>query len=53
VRGLEVPYFVTLAGLPLLKKRHFEAATVSRVAAVARPVPSRPLAAHRGAFRSI
>jgi O-antigen ligase len=53
VRGLEVPYFITLAGIPLLKNRDAAAVRVSSVVAVSGPVPSRPLTAHRTSVKSI
>jgi putative inorganic carbon (HCO3(-)) transporter len=53
VRGLEAPYFITLAGLPLLKTRAAKLATVSSVVTVARSVAPRPLTAHRGSINSV
>ena len=51
VRALEVPYFITLAGIPSLKT--WAAKTVpAPVVAVARPVPHRPLTAQRGSVHS-
>ena len=53
VRGLEVPYFTALAGIPLLKNRAVQAVRAATVVAVTRPVPPRPLVAHRGSATSI
>jgi putative inorganic carbon (HCO3(-)) transporter len=47
-KDLEAPYFITLAGIPLLKNREVVAAQVNSLVAVARPGPSRPLPAQRG-----
>jgi O-antigen ligase len=53
VRALEVPYFVTLAGMPLLRNRAVKAATVPAAVVVARPIPSRPMPAHRRSVNSV
>jgi len=51
-KDIEAPYFIALAGFPLLKNRDAVAARVSAIV-VARPVQPRPLTAHRGSVKPI